>query len=91
MNDSASEGVTSLPVPVTVNAIPIVNVAPISWTMYVGQSQTFTATPSGGSGSYPSTGYQWYVGGIAKTSSPCQHLVISSGSVGSFLDNCDGF
>ena len=47
------------------NVVPAVSVSPGSWIMDVGQSKTFTATPSGGSGSY--TGYQWYVGGSAQS------------------------
>lgn len=41
-----------------------VNVSPTSWTLDMGQFKTFTATPSGGSGSYSS--YQWYVDGVAR-------------------------
>ena len=45
---------------VTVAASPTVSVAPVGpFTMDVGQSQLFTATLSGGSGTIH---YQWYVG-----------------------------
>ena len=45
-------------------SVLVVSVSPGSATLDVGQSQTFTATPSGGSGTYSSsTGYQWYVDG----------------------------
>jgi len=47
-----------------INLVPAVSVSPSSWTMDVGQSKTFTAATSGGSGTYKS--YQWYVGGIAQ-------------------------
>jgi outer membrane protein assembly factor BamB len=61
--DSASVPVTSpvsTAVSITVSASPTVSVAPTGpFTMDVGQSQTFTATPSGGSGTIH---YQWYVG-----------------------------
>jgi len=43
---------------------PIVSVSPSLWTMDVGQSETFTAVASGGSGTY--TSYQWYVDGVAQ-------------------------
>jgi hypothetical protein len=42
-----------------------VSISPTSAGLDVGQSQLFTAIPSGGSGSY--TSYQWYVGGTAQT------------------------
>ena len=41
-----------------------VSVSPFFWTMDVGQSETFTAAASGGSGNY--TGYQWFVNGFAQ-------------------------
>ena len=53
----------------TVNSTATVTVSPASWIMDVGQSKTFTATPSGGSGSYKS--YQWYVGGSARSGDDC--------------------
>ncbi|MGA3110999.1 MAG: hypothetical protein ABSE15_03095, partial [Candidatus Bathyarchaeia archaeon] len=57
---------TSSGASVTVNADPTVTVSPATVTMDVGQPQTFTANPAGGSGTYPATGYQWYVGGVAQ-------------------------
>lgn len=52
---------SSPPVAVTVNGVPSVSIAPIGpVTLAVGQPQTFTATPTGGSGSYSS--YHWYKG-----------------------------
>ena len=42
-------------------AAPTVSLSPASWALDVGESRTFTATASGGSGSY--TNYQWYVNG----------------------------
>ncbi len=67
MTDATSAGVISNAVSVTVNAVPTVNVSPASWTMDVGQSKTFSAAASGGSGVYSS--YQWYVGGISQSGS----------------------
>jgi hypothetical protein len=50
------------PVAVTVNGVPSLSIAPIGpVTLAVGQPQTFTAIPTGGSGSYSS--YHWYKGG----------------------------
>jgi DNA-binding beta-propeller fold protein YncE len=43
---------------------PTVSVSPYSWAMDVGQSKTFIAIPTDGSGSYIS--YQWYVNGVAQ-------------------------
>ena len=60
---------------------PSVSVSPGSWTMDVGQSKTFTANPTGGSGSY--TGYHWYVGGSTQggaTSSTFTYTPSSAGS-----------
>jgi outer membrane protein assembly factor BamB len=67
VTDSASNPVTgwSSPVSITVNPPVTGTVAPSTWTMDVGQSKIFTATPSGGSGAY--TSYQWYVGGVAQS------------------------
>jgi hypothetical protein len=88
VTDSASPAVTvtSLPVSVVVNSTlvpPTVSIAPTSWTMDVGQSKTFTATPSGGTGSYSS--YQWYVGGIAQNGQNASTFSYSPGSAGSPL------
>jgi len=65
VTDSINGHFTSNTASITVNPAPTVTVSPSSWTMDVGQSKTFTATPAGGSGSY--TGYQWYVGGVAQS------------------------
>ncbi|MGA2682546.1 MAG: hypothetical protein ABSF44_12190, partial [Candidatus Bathyarchaeia archaeon] len=65
-------------------ALPLsVSVSPSSWTMDVGQSETFTATPAGGSGSY--TGYQWYVGGVAQSGQTASTFSYSPSSAGSPL------
>ncbi len=65
VTDSASIPIASPlsnSVSITVNVALTVSVTPISYTMDVGQSLTFTATASGGSGSLS---YQWYLGGSA--------------------------
>ena len=58
-----------------------VSVSPTSWTMDMGQSKTFTAAPSGGSGTY--TSYQWYVGGVAQSGATASTFSYSPASVGS--------
>jgi hypothetical protein len=60
-----------------------VSVSPGSWIMDVGQSKTFTANPTGGSGSY--TGYQWYVGGSAQSGQTASTFSYSPASSGSPL------
>ena len=67
VTDSASTTVTSPisnAVSVTVNSAPTVTISPGSAALDVGQSQLFTATHRGGTGSY--TGYQWYVKGLLR-------------------------
>ena len=83
VTDASSINVTSNAVSVTVNIAPTVSMSPSSWTMDVGQSKMFTANPTGGSGSYPSSGYQWYVGGApqsGQTASTFNYLANSAGS-----------
>ena len=67
---------------VTVNPAPTVSVSPSSWTMDVGQSTAFTATATGGSGTY--TSYQWYVNAVAQSGSASM-LSFTPGSSGSYL------
>ena len=62
--------------------IPTVSVSPSSWTMDVGQSKTFTATASGGSGTYAS--YQWYVGGVAQSGATASTFSYSPASPSSY-------
>ncbi len=84
VTDSASTPVTSPAsntVTITVNASPTVSVSPSSWTMVAGQSKMFSASASGGSGTYLS--YQWYVNGVAQygqTASTYSFAPVSSGS-----------
>lgn len=47
-----------------VDVLPAVNVSPTFCSMDTGQSKTFTAIPSGGSGDYGC--FQWYVNGTAQ-------------------------
>jgi|GEM_PF-1239745 len=84
VTDSASIPVvvTSTAVSVVVNVAPTVSVSPASWTMDVGQSQTFSATASGGSGSYSS--YQWYVGGVSQSGKTASTFSYSPASAGSY-------
>ncbi len=66
----------------TVYFATTVTVSPSSWTMDVGQSKTFTAIPSGGTGSY--TSYQWYVGGVAQSGLTASTFSFSPASAGSY-------
>ncbi len=59
-----------------------VSVSPTSWTMDMGQSKTFTATASGGSGSY--TSYQWYVNGLLAQSGTASVMPFTPGSSGTY-------
>jgi hypothetical protein len=63
--------------------VPTVIVSPASWTMDVGQSQLFTATPSGGSGTIH---YQWYLDGSAVGSDSSTYTF--SKSAGSYSVTC---
>jgi len=84
VTDSASTPtvVTSNAVSVAVNVAPTVTVSPTSWTLDVGQSKTFSAAASGGSGSYSS--YQWYVGGAAQSGKTASTFSYSPASAGSY-------
>src|SRR5665647_687386 len=84
ITDAASAVVTSNAVSVTVNAVPTVVLSPTSWIMDVGQSKLFSATASGGSGSFPSTGYHWYVGGVVQSGETASTFSYSPSSSGSF-------
>jgi len=67
---------------VRVNVAPTVVVSPGSATLDVGQSQLFTATASGDSGSYIS--YQWYVDGSAKSGQTASTFSFAPASAGSY-------
>jgi hypothetical protein len=84
VTDSASTPVvvTSAAASVTVNAAPTVSVSPASWIMDVGQSTTFTATASGGSGTYMS--YQWYVNGLLAQSGTASVMSFTPESSGTY-------
>ena len=82
VTDSASSPVslTSNTVGIYVSAALGVSVSPVSWTMNVGQSKTFDATPSGGT--FPLT-YQWYLDGGVVYSGPNSWWTYSPSSSGS--------
>jgi hypothetical protein len=63
-------------------AVLSVSVSSTSWTMNVGQSQTFTATPTGGSGAY--TSYKWYVNGVVQPSQTASTFSFVPASAGSY-------
>ena len=67
---------------VTVDSAATVSVSPGSATLDVGQSQLFTASPSGGSGTY--TSYQWYVNGIAQVGQTASTFSFVPASAGSY-------
>jgi len=56
--DSLSVQATSPTSPVTVNPLPSIIISPNSATIDLGQSKTFTSSPSGGTSPYS---YQWYL------------------------------
>lgn len=85
VTDVTGASITSNVATVSVTAALTVSVSPTSWSMDVGQSKTFIATASGGSGSYSSTGYQWYVGGSAQSGATSSTFSYSLGSIGSYL------
>ncbi len=64
VTDATGAVADSAEVSVKVNPALTVSVTPGTVTLDVGQSQLFTATPSGGSGIY--TTYQWFVNGSAQ-------------------------
>jgi uncharacterized membrane-anchored protein len=84
VTDSASTPVivTSQVVSVTVSVAPTVSVSPGFVALDVGQSQTFTAAASGGSGTY--TAYQWYVDGAAQSGQSSSTFNYSAASAGSY-------
>ncbi len=84
VTDGVSAVVTSNAVSVTVNEPVAVVVSPSAWVMDVGQSKTFTATASGGSGSYPASGYHWYVDGSVQSGQTVSTFSYSPGSAGSY-------
>jgi hypothetical protein len=83
VTDSASTPITvnSTTLTVAVNPLPTVTISPDSWTLSLGQSETFTANPVGGSGTY--TSYQWYVNGSAQNGQTSSTFSYSTGSLGS--------
>jgi hypothetical protein len=83
VTDATGAQVNSTAATVTVNAAPTVTVSPSSWTMDVGQSETFSATASGGSGSY--TSYQWYVNGSAQSDQTASTFSFAPASSGFYL------
>lgn len=71
---------------VTVNTAPTVSIAPAGpLTLTVGESQTFTATPSGGSGTIS---YQWYFGDSAISGATSSTYSFSESTAGSYSIIC---
>lgn len=67
---------------VTANSAPTASVSPTSLAMDDGQTETFTATPSGGSGTFMS--YQWYVNGVLLSGQTASTLAYSFVSLGPY-------
>jgi hypothetical protein len=79
VTDNASALVTSNAVTVTVNTAPTLSITPVGpLTLDAGQSQTFTASASGGTGTLS---YQWYLdGSAAGTNSASYSYTAAAGS-----------
>ena len=82
VTDNTGATVNSNIVSVIVNVAPAVSVSPSWGLLDVGQSETFSATPFGGSGSY--TSYQWYVNGLAQSGATASTYSYSPGLASSF-------
>jgi len=82
VSDNDAEQVNSSAATITVGYAPTVTVSPISASLDVGQSQLFTANPSGGSGTY--TSYQWYVNEVAQSGQTASTFNYSPASAGSY-------
>jgi YVTN family beta-propeller protein len=80
--DNVEANVTSSAASVMVNADPSVSVSPETAALNVGQSQLFTASPNGGSGSYSS--YQWYINGAAQSGETASTFSYSPTSAGTY-------
>ena len=70
------------PATVTVNSAPTVSLSPSTWTMSMGQSKIFTATASGGTGTY--TNYQWYANGVLAQSGTTSTITFTPESAGAY-------
>jgi parallel beta-helix repeat protein len=89
VTDNVGVQATSNTASVTVNGALSVSVSPSSVVMDVGQSQTFTATVTGGTAPYT---YQWYLNGSAisgATSSSYTYTPSSSGSHTIYVKSTD--
>ena len=84
VTDATGVAVNSTAVVVTVNTAPAVNVSPTSQTIYVGQSQTLTATASYGSSDLT---YQWYLNNnpIGTNSSTYNYTPDNAGSASIYV------
>ncbi len=83
VTDATEAAVNSTAATITVDAAPAAVVSPAFWAMDVGQNKTFTAIPSGGSGSYAS--YQWYVDSVLQSGQVDSTFNYSSTSAGTRL------
>ncbi len=81
ISDLFSEQVTTNSLSVVVMTPPTVSLSPTYWSMDIGQSKTFKATASGGSGTYSS--YQWFVDGSLQTGQGSSTFRYSPATLGS--------
>jgi peptidoglycan/xylan/chitin deacetylase (PgdA/CDA1 family) len=79
ISDACSEQVTTEPIAISVNALPTVSLAPTILSTDTGQTQTFTALASGGSGTYS---YKWFIDNTFQYKATTNSLVYSPTSAG---------
>jgi hypothetical protein len=60
-----------------------VSVEPANWTMDIGQTKEFTASPNGGSFNY--TSYQWYLNGSAINGHTASTFIFQPDALGTYL------
>ncbi len=92
VTDSFGEVVTVSAGSITVNPLLLTALSPANSTIDVTQSLTFTATASGGSGTYGASAYAWQVNGAAQagsTASTFTHTFAAAGAYSVAADVTD--
>ncbi|MDE1837362.1 MAG: PKD domain-containing protein [Euryarchaeota archaeon] len=82
ITDMLGEIVTASAGTITVYPRLLVSISPSSGAVDVGQSLTFTATPSGGSGTYGANAYSWQVNGAAQAGATTSSFPYTFSAVG---------